>query len=52
MAQMAGMELERRTADWHGAEFTADSEQHVSVWRLPLEAAESSDPAAQTTRAP
>lgn len=35
MAQLAGMELERRTADWAGNEFTADSESHVSVWRLP-----------------
>lgn len=33
MAQLAGMELERRVADWHGAPFTPDSESHVSVWR-------------------
>ena len=33
MAQLAGMELERRAADWHGAPFTNDSESHVSVWR-------------------
>jgi SAM-dependent methyltransferase len=33
MAQLAGMELERRVADWTGAPFTADSESHVSVWR-------------------
>ncbi|MGB3184725.1 MAG: hypothetical protein WBG36_13750 [Ornithinimicrobium sp.] len=31
MARLAGMELERRTADWRGAPFTSDS--HVSVWR-------------------
>lgn len=33
MAQLAGMTLERRLADWNGAPFTADSESHVSVWR-------------------
>jgi SAM-dependent methyltransferase len=33
MAQLAGMELERRVADWHGGPFTNDSESHVSVWR-------------------
>lgn len=35
MAQLAGMELEQRVADWHGAPFTNDSESHVSVWRKP-----------------
>jgi SAM-dependent methyltransferase len=35
MAQLAGLELERRTADWAGAPFTSDSEGHVSVWRKP-----------------
>lgn len=35
MAQIAGMELERRVADWHGSPFTSDSESHVSVWRKP-----------------
>ncbi len=33
MAQLAGMTLERRLADWNGAPFTGDSESHVSVWR-------------------
>lgn len=33
MAQLAGMELESRTADWQGKPFTNDSESHVSVWR-------------------
>lgn len=33
MAQLAGMTLERRMADWNGSEFTSDSESHVSVWR-------------------
>lgn len=33
MAQLAGMELESRSADWHGSPFTNDSESHVSVWR-------------------
>ena len=33
MAQLAGMELEQRIADWDGSPFTSDSESHVSVWR-------------------
>ena len=33
MAQLAGMTLEHRSADWEGAPFTGDSESHVSVWR-------------------
>jgi SAM-dependent methyltransferase len=32
MAQLAGFELEARHADWAGAEFTADSRSHVSVY--------------------
>lgn len=36
MARLAGLELEQRVADWHGAPFTADSGSHVSVWRKPL----------------
>lgn len=35
MAQLAGFELEIRHADWRGAEFTAESRSHVSVYRLP-----------------
>jgi SAM-dependent methyltransferase len=35
MAQLAGLHLERRMADWSGAAFTNDSESHVSVWRKP-----------------
>jgi SAM-dependent methyltransferase len=34
MAQLAGFELESRYADWSGAEFTAESDSHVSVYRL------------------
>jgi SAM-dependent methyltransferase len=34
MAQLAGFELETRHADWAGAEFTAESRSHVSVYRL------------------
>lgn len=33
MAELAGLKLERRIADWAGAPFTSDSESHVSVWR-------------------
>jgi SAM-dependent methyltransferase len=35
MAELAGMQLERRVADWNGSPFTSDSENHVSVWRKP-----------------
>jgi hypothetical protein len=35
MAQLAGMELERRVADWVGTPLTNDSESHISVWRKP-----------------
>ncbi|WP_327188463.1 class I SAM-dependent methyltransferase [Streptomyces xinghaiensis] len=35
MGQLAGFELETRHADWSGAEFTAESDAHVSVYRLP-----------------
>lgn len=35
MAQLAGMVLESRVADWDGSPFTDDSESHVSVWRTP-----------------
>jgi SAM-dependent methyltransferase len=35
MAQIAGFELESRHADWAGADFTAESTSHVSVYRLP-----------------
>jgi hypothetical protein len=33
MAQLAGLELESRWADWTGGPFVATSESHVSVWR-------------------
>jgi SAM-dependent methyltransferase len=33
MAQLAGLELESRAADWRGTPFDASSESHVSVWR-------------------
>ncbi|MFY1670719.1 class I SAM-dependent DNA methyltransferase [Plantactinospora sp. WMMB334] len=35
MAELAGLELESRHADWRGAEFTAESRSHVSVYRRP-----------------
>jgi SAM-dependent methyltransferase len=34
MAELAGFELESRHGDWAGAEFTAASGSHVSVYRL------------------
>jgi len=34
MARLAGFALESRSADWAGAEFTAASRSHVSVYRL------------------
>ncbi|MDQ0989315.1 class I SAM-dependent methyltransferase [Streptomyces sp. V3I7] len=36
MARIAGLELERRVADWDGTPFTQDSTQHISVWRKPV----------------
>ena len=33
MAQLAGLELERRVDGWKCAQFTSDSTSHVSVWR-------------------
>jgi SAM-dependent methyltransferase len=36
MARLAGLELERRTADFAGTGFSSDSEGHVSVWRKPV----------------
>ena len=35
MAQLAGMKLESRHADWAGTAFSSESESQVSVWRLP-----------------
>jgi SAM-dependent methyltransferase len=35
MARLAGLELERRVADWDGAPFAQDSTKHISVWRKP-----------------
>ena len=35
MAQLAGLELEHRWADWHKAPFDGDSPAHLSVWRKP-----------------
>ena len=32
MAELAGMRLESRSADWLRSPFTGDSESHVSVW--------------------
>lgn len=37
MAQLAGLELEARYADWDRSPFTADSKNHVSVWRKTAE---------------
>ncbi len=36
MAETAGFELESRHADWSATPFTADSDSHVSVYRLPI----------------
>ncbi len=36
MARIAGLELERRVADWDRTPFTQDSGKHISVWRKPL----------------
>jgi hypothetical protein len=34
MAELAGMELEHRWADWQGSPFTGESPSHVSIWQL------------------
>ncbi|MEU6288762.1 class I SAM-dependent methyltransferase [Streptomyces sp. NPDC046988] len=36
MARIAGLELERRVADWDGSPFVQDSGKHISVWRKPI----------------
>jgi SAM-dependent methyltransferase len=36
MAQMAGMTLAERWADWDRSPFTSDSESHVSIWRTAM----------------
>jgi len=33
MAQLAGMQLVSRREDWHGAVFTSESANHISVWQ-------------------
>lgn len=33
MAELAGLVLDQRVADWDGSPFTSESESHVSVWR-------------------
>ncbi|MER6411454.1 class I SAM-dependent DNA methyltransferase [Streptomyces humidus] len=38
MARIAGLELERRVADWDGSPFTQESAKHISVWRKPVRA--------------
>jgi SAM-dependent methyltransferase len=38
MAELAGLELETRHADWSGAQFTGESRSHVSVYRKPTAA--------------
>lgn len=35
MARIAGLEPERRVADWDGSPFTENSAKHISVWRKP-----------------
>jgi SAM-dependent methyltransferase len=35
MAQLAGLRLRERWADWDRSPFTADSTKHVSVWEKP-----------------
>ena len=41
MAQLAGLELVRRVADFAGRDFTAESTSAVSVWRRPFAQAHS-----------
>ncbi len=46
MARIAGLELERRVADWNGAPFTQESARHISVWRKPTGGRPSGPPTA------
>ncbi|GAA1370120.1 class I SAM-dependent DNA methyltransferase [Catellatospora chokoriensis] len=41
MARLAGLVFEQRVADWAQAPFTSDSESHISVWRKPMDSADS-----------
>ncbi|HEV2125580.1 MAG TPA: class I SAM-dependent methyltransferase, partial [Chloroflexota bacterium] len=36
MAQLAGLQLEQRVADWDESLFTPESQSHISVWRKPF----------------
>ena len=35
MAEIAGMRLRERWADWDRSPFTSDSPKHISVWERP-----------------
>jgi hypothetical protein len=35
MAQLAGMRLRSRWADWSGEPFTSESTKHISIWEKP-----------------
>jgi hypothetical protein len=35
MAELAGMSLEERWADWNRGQFTGESQSHISIWRKP-----------------
>ncbi|MFD9498008.1 class I SAM-dependent DNA methyltransferase [Streptomyces sp. NPDC060035] len=41
MAELAGLELSERWADWNEAPFAASSRSHVSMWRKPGDRSES-----------
>jgi SAM-dependent methyltransferase len=40
MAELAGMKLKSRWADWNGEEVTAESKSHVSIWDMALSSGE------------
>jgi SAM-dependent methyltransferase len=46
MAQLAGFDLESRHLDWAGADFTAESPSHVSVYRIPTDHRSAAEPEA------
>ena len=37
MAQLAGLDLETRHADWTGTDFSAKSRSHISIYRLGIQ---------------
>lgn len=50
MARLAGLTLRTRWADWHRTPFTADSDNHISIWTRPSREPGAGSPSARTAR--